>query len=108
MRSVECEGRVCEFVCSSVGRGGKAGSRPDYDDRDVVEQADPCELSDRFLVFGLRMGREGGTDVRGMGTHDVTHEEENAEVVGQTQSLDALVNVLGVETMVSQTAIPET
>lgn len=37
VHSVECEGRVCEFVCSSVGRGGKAGSRPDYDDRDIVE-----------------------------------------------------------------------
>ena len=50
-----------------------------------------------------------GRDRRGgMGTHDVTHEEKNAEVVGKTQTLDALVNVLGVETMVSQTAIPET
>lgn len=40
-------------------------------------------------------------------THDVAHEEEDAEVVGLAQALDALVDVLGVETMVSQAAIAE-
>ena len=42
------------------------------------------------------------------GTYDVTHEEEDTEVVSLTETLDALVNVLGVETMVSQAVIPET
>ena len=41
----------------------------------------------------------------GGGTYDVTHEEEDAEVVGLTQTLDALVDVLGVEPMVSQAEI---
>jgi hypothetical protein len=46
---------VCEFI-SLAGRSRReAGSRPDYDDCDVVEQADPCELSDRLLVFRLGM-----------------------------------------------------
>ena len=40
-------------------------------------------------------------------THDVAHEEEDAEVVGLAQALDALVDVLGVETMVPQAAIAE-
>jgi hypothetical protein len=46
-----------------------------------------------------RVGRVGG------GTYDVTHEEEDTEVVGLTQTLDALVDVLGVEAMVSQAEI---
>ena len=41
------------------------------------------------------------------GTYDVTHEKEDAEVVGLTQALDALVDVLWVETMISQAANPE-
>ena len=41
------------------------------------------------------------------GTCDVTHEKEDAEVVGLTQALDALVDVLWVETMISQAVNPE-
>jgi len=41
-------------------------------------------------------------------THDVTHEEEDAEVIGQAQTLDALVNVLWMEAMIPQAAIPRT
>lgn len=41
------------------------------------------------------------------GTYDVTHEKEDAEVVGLTQALDALVDVLWMETMISQAANPE-
>ena len=35
------------------------------------------------------------------GTYDVTHKKEDAEVVGLTQVLNALVDVLWVETMIS-------
>ena len=45
---------------------------------------------------------------KGRGTHDVTHEKEDAEVVGLAQTLDALVDVLGVETMIPQAVIPAT
>ena len=48
-------------------------------------------------MSGTRESREGTT-------HDVTHEEEYAEVVGLAQTFYALVNVLRVETMVSQAA----
>jgi len=41
-------------------------------------------------------------------TYDVTHEEEDAEVIGQAQTLDALMNVLWMEAMVPQAAIPRT
>ena len=41
------------------------------------------------------------------GAYDVTHEEEDAEIVGLTQALDALVDVFWVETMISQAANPE-
>ena len=41
-------------------------------------------------------------------THDITHEEEDAEVIGQAQTLDALMNVLWMETMIPQAAIPRT
>jgi len=41
------------------------------------------------------------------GTYDVAHEKENAEVVGLAETLDALVDVLWVETMISQAAIAE-
>jgi len=40
-------------------------------------------------------------------THDVTHEQEDAKVVGMAQTLDALVDVLGVETMVPQAVVLE-
>lgn len=36
------------------------------------------------------------------GTHNVTHQEENAEVVGLSQTFYALMDVFGVETMVPQ------
>ena len=41
------------------------------------------------------------------GTYNVTHEKEDAEVVGLTQALDALVDVLWVEMMISQAVNPE-
>jgi hypothetical protein len=41
------------------------------------------------------------------GTYDVTHEKEDVEVVGLTQALNVLVDVLWVETMISQAANPE-
>jgi hypothetical protein len=54
-------------------------------------------------VFGLGYV-EGAEKEENGRTHDITHEEEDAEVVGLAQTLDALVDVLGVETMVSQAA----
>jgi hypothetical protein len=38
--------------------------------------------------------------------YDVTHEEEDAEVIGQAQSLDALMDVLWMKAMIPQAAIP--
>lgn len=56
----------------------------------------------------FRLGWVEGAEKEEKGrTHDVTHEEEDAEVVGLAQTLDALVDVLGVKTMVSQAAIAE-
>jgi hypothetical protein len=44
---------------------------------------------------------------KGKGTHDVTHEKEDAEIVGLAETLDALVDVLGVKTVIPQAVIPE-
>jgi len=51
--------------------------------------------------------RGGRGEMRVEGTYDVAHEKENAEVVGLAETLDALVDVLWVETMISQAAIAE-
>jgi len=40
--------------------------------------------------------------------YNVTHEEEDAEVIGQAQTLDALMNVLWMESMIPQATIPRT
>ena len=59
-------------------------------------------------MFGLGCVLRGVEEEEKKGrTHDATHEEEDAEVVGLAQALDALVDVLGVETMVSQAKIAE-
>lgn len=40
--------------------------------------------------------------------YDVAHEEEDAEVIGQAQTLDALMDVLWMESVIPQAAIPRT
>ena len=45
-----------------------------------------------------RSGREGGR-----GAYDIAHEQEDAQVVGEAEALDALVDVFGMETVVPQT-----
>ena len=57
--------------------------RPGYDDSDVVEQTDFRQLSNGILVFRLRSRRMSGMRKSKAGTtHDVTYEEQYAEVVG--------------------------
>jgi len=48
-------------------------------------------------MSGMRGSKAGAT-------HDVTYEEQYAEVVGQAQTFYALVDVLWVETVISQAA----
>ena len=56
--------------------------------------------SDWELIRGKGRGK-------GRGTHDVTHEKEDTEIVGLAETLDALVDILGVKTVISQAGIPE-
>ena len=49
----------------------------------------------------MRLGKDVRVCVCVKGTYDVTHEEENAEIVGLAQTLYALVYVLWVETVIS-------
>ncbi len=63
------------------------------------------QLSNGILVFLLGSKRMSGMRGSKAGaTHNLTYEEQYAEVVGLAQTFYALVDVLWVETMISQAA----